>query len=60
MGFAYKISDQQAVHFITCTVTQWIDVFTRAEYADIIVSSLKFCQIAKVEKLDAFAAETKR
>ena len=29
MGFAYKICEQHAVHFITCTVTQWIDVFTR-------------------------------
>jgi len=44
MGFAYKITDQQAVHFITCTVAQWIDVFTRREYADIIIDSIKFCQ----------------
>ena len=44
MAFAYKIIEQQGVHFLTCTVTQWIDVFTRAEYADIIVNSLKFCQ----------------
>ena len=36
MGFAYKITDQRAVHFITCTVAQWVDVFTRAEYADIL------------------------
>ena len=44
MGFAYKIADQQAVHFITCTVVQWIDVFTRTEYKDIVVGSLKHCQ----------------
>ena len=44
MGFAYKITDQQAVHFITCTVAQWVDVFTRREYADIVIDSIKFCQ----------------
>jgi len=47
MGFAYKITDQQAVHFVTCTVAQWIDVFTRSDYADIVVDSLKFCQEKK-------------
>lgn len=40
MGFAYKITDQQGLHFITATVVQWIDVFTRATYADILLDSL--------------------
>jgi REP element-mobilizing transposase RayT len=44
MGFAYKITEQQSVYFITSTVSQWIDVFTRAEYKDIIIKSLKHCQ----------------
>jgi len=44
MGFGYRISEQQAVYFITCTVVQWIDVFTRKEYADIVVDSLRYCQ----------------
>jgi putative transposase len=44
MGFAYKISDQQGVYYITATVVQWVDVFTRSLYKDIIVDSLKFCQ----------------
>ena len=47
MGFAYKITDQQAVYFVTSTVVQWIDVFTRNEYKDIILDSLKFCQKQK-------------
>lgn len=47
MGFAYKITNQQGVHFITCTVLQWIDVFTRNEYADIVIKSLKHCQREK-------------
>lgn len=47
MGFAYKITDQQGLHFITATVVQWIDVFTRSIYADMIIDSLKFCQREK-------------
>jgi len=40
----YKIHDQFAVHFITFATVQWVDVFTRSIYSDIIVDSLKFCQ----------------
>lgn len=44
MAYAYRIYDQQAVYFLTCTVVQWVDVFSRRDYADIIVNSLKYCQ----------------
>ncbi len=44
MGYAYKIHNQQGVYFITCTVVQWIDVFTRRKYADIVIDSLRYCQ----------------
>ncbi len=47
MGFAYKITDQLAVHFITCTVVQWADIFTRAQYSDIVVDSIRHCQEKK-------------
>ena len=39
----YKIRDQQQVHFITCTVVQWVDIFTRSVYADLVIESLNFC-----------------
>src|SRR5687768_11321498 len=44
MAYAYRIHDQQAVYFLTCTVEQWVDVFTRKDYADIVVESLRYCQ----------------
>ncbi|MES2703513.1 MAG: transposase [Bacteroidota bacterium] len=44
MGFAYKITDQQGLYYITATVTQWVDVFSRACYADILIDSLEFCK----------------
>jgi putative transposase len=47
MGFAYNIKNQSAVHFVTFTVHQWADVFTRSDYVDILTESLQFCQQEK-------------
>jgi putative transposase len=47
MAFTYRIYDQQGVYFITCTVNQWVDIFTRKEYIDILLESLKYCQKQK-------------
>lgn len=44
MSLTNRVYNQQGVYFITCTVHQWIDVFTRIEYKDIIVDSLNFCR----------------
>ena len=43
MAYSYSISDQSAVYFLTCTVVNWVDVFTRKDYADIVEDSLNFC-----------------
>ncbi len=43
----YKIRDQSAIHFITFAVTGWMDVFTRRQYADIILDSWRYCQKKK-------------
>ena len=44
MGYAYVVRDQGAVHYVTFTVHQWVDVFTRPDYVDILLASLKHCQ----------------
>jgi len=44
MAYAYTIRDQGAVHFVTFTVHQWVDVFTRSTYVEILLESLKYCQ----------------
>lgn len=38
----YKIRNQAAVHFITFAVVEWADVFTRKEYRDIVLDSIRF------------------
>ncbi len=44
MKEGYVIREQGRVHFITITVVDWIDVFTRIEYFDIITDSLAYCR----------------
>jgi len=39
----YQIRDQEGIYFITCTVIQWADIFSRPLFADIIIESLNFC-----------------
>jgi len=50
----YQIRDQHAIHFITMTVVQWVDVFTRKAYVDILLDSLKYCQENKNLKIHAW------
>jgi REP element-mobilizing transposase RayT len=39
----YVIRDQTLPHFITATVVDWIDVFTRKAYRDIVIECLDYC-----------------
>ncbi len=43
MKEGYVIRNQERPHFLTCTVVEWIDIFTRSTYRDIVIESLKFC-----------------
>ncbi len=40
----YRIANQNAIYYLTYTVIDWIDVFTRINYRTVIVDSLTFCQ----------------
>ena len=43
MSRNYKFRDQQKLYFISFATINWIDIFIRREYKDIIVDSLKYC-----------------
>jgi putative transposase len=47
MGDSYRIQDQFGQYYITCTVHQWVDVFTRKDYVEILIESIKHCQLHK-------------
>lgn len=40
----YKIRNKEGIHFRTFAVVEWVDVFTRKEYKDIVLDSLRYCQ----------------
>src|SRR5215470_7629776 len=42
-----KIRNKKEVHFLSFTVVEWVDVFTRKEYRDILLNSLQFCHESK-------------
>jgi REP element-mobilizing transposase RayT len=43
----YRIRDQKQLHFLTFTVVEWVDVFTRVQYTEILLESLQYCQKEK-------------
>lgn len=43
----YKIYDDAYPHFVTCTVVDWLPVFTRPEATQIVLDSLNFLQDKK-------------
>jgi len=43
MATRYRFGDNAKPHFITFAVINWIDVFSRESYKEVLMSSLKFC-----------------
>lgn len=39
----YLIKDQNATYFLTFTIVEWVDVFTRKEYKIVVAYSLNYC-----------------
>ena len=44
MSTGYQIKDQEGLYYLTFQVINWIDIFTRKLYRDIIIENLKYCQ----------------
>ncbi len=47
MSRAYKFRNQEKPYFITFTVVNWVDLFTRKEYSYILIDSIAYCQKEK-------------
>ena len=58
MGFKFKIYDQSKAYFVTFTVVEWVDVFSRKIYKDIVIDSLKHCQQKKGLNIFAYVIMT--
>jgi putative transposase len=57
MGLKNKISEGQT-YFLTMTVVDWVDVFTRPMYKTIITDSLQYCQKEKGLEIYAWVLMT--
>jgi REP element-mobilizing transposase RayT len=53
MSTGYQIKDQAALYYLTIQVVDWVDIFTRQIYRDIVLDSVRFCQLNK--ELQVFA-----
>ena len=47
MGRKYNIHDNSYFYFVTFTIVEWIDIFTKEEYRDIFTDSVSYCQREK-------------
>ena len=43
----YKFNNKEGVYFISPTIVGWIDLFTRKEYCELVLDSLRYCQREK-------------
>lgn len=44
MSTGYKIDNQDGLYFLTFQVINWVDIFTRKTYRDILINSLDYCR----------------
>lgn len=40
----YHINDPSGLHFVTCTVVDWVDIFSRLAYRDVLIDNFRFYQ----------------
>ena len=54
MSDKYAPHNPDGLYFLTLTAVEWVDVFTRKEYKQIVVDSLRYCQQHKGLELYAW------
>ncbi|MBK9477476.1 MAG: hypothetical protein IPP56_03480 [Bacteroidetes bacterium] len=45
MSEKYKFRDPEGIYFVTPTIVGWLDVFTKKEYCEFILTSLSYYNI---------------
>lgn len=58
MSRNYKFHNPEGLYFVSFAVVQWLDVFTRNEYKEIILESLTYCQKEKEMEIYAWCIMT--
>ena len=47
MSRNYKINNPEGIYYITFATVEWVDLFTRPEYRNVLIDSLKYCKTNK-------------
>src|SRR5690554_5950375 len=58
MSRNYKFYNPEVLYFVSFAVVEWLDVFTRNEYKDILLQSLSYCQKEKGMEIIAWCIMT--
>ena len=58
MSRNYKFHNPEGLYFISFAVVGWLDVFTRNEYKDLFLESVRFCQKEKGLEIHAWCIMT--
>ena len=58
MSTKYKVYNPDGIYFLTLTVVEWADVFTRRRYCELVCDSLHYCQQTKELTLYAWCIMT--
>jgi len=58
MSRNYKFHNPEGLYFVSFAVVDWLDVFTRNTYKDILIDSLTFCQKNKGMEIIAWCIMT--
>ena len=54
MPTGYQITNQSGLYYLTLQVVDWVDVFSRKKYRDIVIDSLRYCGASKGLQLRAY------
>jgi len=58
MSRNYKFYNPDGVYFVSFSVVEWLDVFIRNEYKNIVIQSLQYCQREKGMEIFAWCIMT--
>jgi REP element-mobilizing transposase RayT len=58
MSHIYKFHNPEGAYFVSFAVVEWIDVFTRNEYKEILIGSLSYSQENKGMEIYAWCMMT--
>jgi putative transposase len=58
MSHQYRVRNPEDIYFVTFTIVDWVDLFTRPAYKQLIIDSLIYCQQQKGLEVYAYCLMT--